>query len=105
MTTDNCCFYLQNRQIPISKQEVNGTVILPPLVFLGGKNGGTKKGIFCRLQKTEYVLADFIFNTLRPKLLYLFAGRRLERRTSQVQSGAVLRVVPHSLRARPQDPL
>ncbi len=31
MTTDNFCFYLQNRLI----QEVNGTVILPPLVFPG----------------------------------------------------------------------
>ncbi len=62
-------------------------------------------GAFCRLQKAEHVLADFIFNSLRPKLLNLFLGRRLERRTSQVQSGAVLRVVPHPLRARPQDPL
>jgi hypothetical protein len=31
MKTDNFCFYLQNRK-PV-KQEVNGTVILPPLVF------------------------------------------------------------------------
>jgi hypothetical protein len=30
MTTDNFCFYLQNRPV---KPEVNGTVILPPLVF------------------------------------------------------------------------
>ncbi len=30
MTTDNFCFYLQNRLI---NQEVNSTVILPPLVF------------------------------------------------------------------------
>jgi hypothetical protein len=30
MTTDNFCFYLQNKPV---KQEVNGTVILPPLVF------------------------------------------------------------------------
>ncbi len=29
MTTDNFCFYLQNRLIQ-TKQEVNGTVILPP---------------------------------------------------------------------------
>jgi hypothetical protein len=33
MTTDNFCFYLQNRLIKPVKQEVNGTVILPPLVF------------------------------------------------------------------------
>jgi hypothetical protein len=37
MTTDNFCFYLQNRLIQTSqtpvKQEVNSTVILPPLVF------------------------------------------------------------------------
>jgi hypothetical protein len=33
MTTDIFCFYLQNRLIQISQQEVNGTVILPPLVF------------------------------------------------------------------------
>jgi hypothetical protein len=36
MTTDNFCFYLQNRIIQTSQtgeQEVNGTVILPPLVF------------------------------------------------------------------------
>ncbi len=35
MTTDNFCFYLQNRLIQTVKQEVNGTVILPPLVFPG----------------------------------------------------------------------
>ncbi len=34
MTTDNFCFYLQNRLIRVN-QEVNGTVILPPLVFPG----------------------------------------------------------------------
>ncbi len=33
MTSDNFCFYLQNRLIQASKLEVNGTVILPPLVF------------------------------------------------------------------------
>ncbi len=33
MTTDNLCFYMQNRLIKSVKQEVNGTVILPPLVF------------------------------------------------------------------------
>jgi len=34
MTTDNCCFYLQNRQkSELVQREVNGTVILPPLVF------------------------------------------------------------------------
>jgi hypothetical protein len=32
MTTDNFCCYLQNRLIQ-TKQEVNSTVILPPLVF------------------------------------------------------------------------
>jgi len=32
MTTDNLCFYLQNRPKPV-KQEVNCTVILPPLAF------------------------------------------------------------------------
>jgi hypothetical protein len=32
MTTDNFCFYLLNRLKPV-KQEVNGTVILPSLVF------------------------------------------------------------------------
>jgi hypothetical protein len=32
MTTDNFCSNLQNRLIQ-TKQEVNGTVILPPLVF------------------------------------------------------------------------
>jgi len=35
MTTDNFCFYLQNRLIKPDKQEANGTVILPPLVFPG----------------------------------------------------------------------
>ncbi len=35
MTTDIFCFYLQNRLNQIVKQEVNGTVILPPLVFPG----------------------------------------------------------------------
>jgi hypothetical protein len=36
MTTDNFCFYLQNRLIQTSqKKEVNGTVIFPPLVFPG----------------------------------------------------------------------
>jgi len=34
MTTDNFCFYLQNRQFQ-TKQEVDSTVILPPLVFPG----------------------------------------------------------------------
>jgi hypothetical protein len=34
MTTDNFCFYLQNR-LSQTKQGVNGTVILPPLVFPG----------------------------------------------------------------------
>jgi hypothetical protein len=29
------CFYLQNRLIQTSEQGVNGTVILPPLVFPG----------------------------------------------------------------------
>jgi len=38
MTTDNFCFYLPNRLIQ-TKQEINGTVILPPLVF-------PEKGIF-----------------------------------------------------------
>jgi hypothetical protein len=33
MTIDNFCFYLQNRLIQTSQQEVNSTVILPPLVF------------------------------------------------------------------------
>jgi hypothetical protein len=34
MTTDNFRFYLQNRLIQTSKtEEVNGRVILPPLVF------------------------------------------------------------------------
>jgi hypothetical protein len=31
MTTDNLCFYLQNRLIQTS--QTGGTVILPPLVF------------------------------------------------------------------------
>ncbi len=35
MAIDNFCFYLQNRVIQTSKQEVNGTVILPLLVFPG----------------------------------------------------------------------
>jgi hypothetical protein len=35
MTTVNFCFYLQNRLIQPVKQEVNSTVILPPLVFPG----------------------------------------------------------------------
>jgi hypothetical protein len=36
MTTDTLCFYYQNRLIQTSTtggKEVNGTVILPPLVF------------------------------------------------------------------------
>jgi len=33
MAADNFCFYLQNRLIQTSQTEVNGTVILPPLVF------------------------------------------------------------------------
>jgi hypothetical protein len=33
MTPDNFCFYLQNSQSKPVKQEVNSTVILPPLVF------------------------------------------------------------------------
>jgi len=33
MTTDNFCFYLQNRLIQTVKQEANGKVILPLLVF------------------------------------------------------------------------
>ncbi len=36
MTTDNFCFYLhylQNRHFKPLKQEVNSTMILPPLVF------------------------------------------------------------------------
>ncbi len=33
MTTDNFGFYLQNRLIQTSREEVKGTVILPPLVF------------------------------------------------------------------------
>jgi hypothetical protein len=37
MTTDHFCFYLQNRIIQTS-QEVNGTVIVPPLVFPGTFN-------------------------------------------------------------------
>jgi hypothetical protein len=35
MITDTFCFYLQNRLIQTSQQEVNGTMILPPLVFSG----------------------------------------------------------------------
>ncbi len=35
LTTDNFCFYLLCRQIQTSQTGVNGTVILPPLVFLG----------------------------------------------------------------------
>jgi hypothetical protein len=35
MTADNFCFYLQKRLTKQVKQEVNGTVILPPLVFPG----------------------------------------------------------------------
>jgi hypothetical protein len=35
MTTDNFCFHLQNRLIKPVKQEVNSTMILPPLVFPG----------------------------------------------------------------------
>jgi hypothetical protein len=42
MTTDNLCFYLQNKPV---KQEVKGTVILPPLVFPGtGTSTGTSRG-------------------------------------------------------------
>jgi hypothetical protein len=33
MTTDNFCLYLQNRLIQTIQTGVNGTVILPPLVF------------------------------------------------------------------------
>ncbi len=33
MTTDNFCFYLQNRLIQTSQTEVKSTVILPSLVF------------------------------------------------------------------------
>jgi len=33
MTTDNFCFYLQNIKSKQAKQEVNCTLILPPLVF------------------------------------------------------------------------
>jgi hypothetical protein len=33
MTPDNLCFYLQSMLIQTVKQEVNGTVILPFLVF------------------------------------------------------------------------
>jgi hypothetical protein len=33
MPTDNFCFYLQNRLIQTSQTGVNGTVILPPVVF------------------------------------------------------------------------
>ncbi len=40
MTTDNFCFYLQNRLIQTSqKQEVNDTVMLPPLVLPAQNNG------------------------------------------------------------------
>jgi len=35
MTTENFCFYLQKRLTNQSKQEVSGTMILPPLVFPG----------------------------------------------------------------------
>ncbi len=35
MATNIFCFYLQNRLIQPVKQEVTGTVILPPLVFPG----------------------------------------------------------------------
>jgi hypothetical protein len=35
MTTDNVCFYLQNRLIQTSQTGGQGTVILPPLVSLG----------------------------------------------------------------------
>jgi hypothetical protein len=36
MTTENFCFYLQNRLIQTSHtEEVNGTVILSPIVFPG----------------------------------------------------------------------
>jgi hypothetical protein len=35
MTTDNFCFYLQNRLIQQVEQEVDSTMILPPLVFPG----------------------------------------------------------------------
>jgi len=45
MTTDYFCFYLQNRLSKPVKQEVNCTVILPPLVFpaLAYINCGYKK--------------------------------------------------------------
>jgi hypothetical protein len=33
MTTDHFCFHLQNRLIHTSQEEVNSTVILPPLAF------------------------------------------------------------------------
>jgi hypothetical protein len=33
MTTENFCFYLQKRPIKTVKQEVNGTLIFPSLVF------------------------------------------------------------------------
>ncbi len=33
MATDNFCLYFQNTLIQTVKQEVNGKVILPPLVF------------------------------------------------------------------------
>jgi hypothetical protein len=36
MTTDNFCFYLQNKLIQTSQtEEVSSTGILPPLVFPG----------------------------------------------------------------------
>jgi hypothetical protein len=38
MTTDNFGFYLPNTQIQTVKQEVNGTVILPSLVFPAKRN-------------------------------------------------------------------
>ena len=40
MTADNFCFYLQNRVFQ-TKQEVNGTVILPLLVFPGSTISGS----------------------------------------------------------------
>jgi hypothetical protein len=33
--TDNFCFYLQKDQSKPVKQEINGTMILPPFVFPG----------------------------------------------------------------------
>jgi len=35
MTTDNFCFYLQNRLIQTVKQVINGTMLLRPLAFPG----------------------------------------------------------------------